>query len=136
MIFLAVARANDWRLNRAAVSLLANRGSWDYRVAPQTARRLYRLILQVSPADPLSASASSPQRQRQRRPLNQNPAHGAGFRSYSLIATEKRLLFRTHVLDASNMLWIDASSIWLNSSSDCCADSPSLKAREKLATMP
>ena len=40
------------------------------------------------------------------------------------------------VLDASKMLWIDASSVALNSSSDCCALRPSDSAREKLATMP
>jgi hypothetical protein len=40
------------------------------------------------------------------------------------------------VFDASKMLCIDASSIALNSSSDCCALRPSDSAREKLATMP
>lgn len=40
------------------------------------------------------------------------------------------------VLDAPTMLAIDASSMALNSSSDCCAARPSDSAREKLATMP
>ena len=40
------------------------------------------------------------------------------------------------VFDASNMLAMDASSIALNSASDCCAVRPSASAREKLATMP
>ena len=40
------------------------------------------------------------------------------------------------VLEASTMLAIDASSMALNSSSDCCAARPSDSAREKLATMP
>jgi hypothetical protein len=40
------------------------------------------------------------------------------------------------VFDAAKMLCIEASSIALNSSSDCCALSPSDNAREKLATMP
>ena len=41
-----------------------------------------------------------------------------------------------YVFDASKMLAMDASSIALNSSSVCCAVSPSVKAREKLATTP
>ena len=40
------------------------------------------------------------------------------------------------MLDASKMLWIELSSMALNSSSDCCALRPSDSAREKLATMP
>ena len=41
-----------------------------------------------------------------------------------------------HVLDASKMLRMEASSRALNSASDCWADSPSTSAREKLATTP
>ena len=58
--------------------------------------------------------------------------------------TGRRLLFpegpRTarpdQVIEASKMLWIEASSVELNSSSDCCAERPSLSALEKLAIMP
>ena len=41
-----------------------------------------------------------------------------------------------YVFDASKMLAMDASSIASNSSSVCCAVSPSVRAREKLATTP
>ena len=41
-----------------------------------------------------------------------------------------------YVLDASKMLPMDPSSIALNSSSVCCAVSPSVRAREKLAMTP
>src|SRR2546425_8771361 len=41
-----------------------------------------------------------------------------------------------HVLDATKMLSMDASSRALYSASDCWADSPSTSAREKLATTP
>jgi len=40
------------------------------------------------------------------------------------------------LLEASQMLAIDASSIASNSPADCCALRPSDRAREKLATMP
>ena len=40
------------------------------------------------------------------------------------------------VLDARQIASIDASSVRLNSSSDCWAESPSVSAREKLAIMP
>ena len=40
------------------------------------------------------------------------------------------------VEDASKIDWIEASSMALNSSSDCPAESPSVSAREKLAIMP
>ena len=39
------------------------------------------------------------------------------------------------MIDASKIDWIERSSIALNSSSDCCAERPSAKAREKLAIM-
>ena len=45
-------------------------------------------------------------------------------------------LHRAHVLDASKMRRMDASSVALNSASDCGADNPSTRAREKLATTP
>ena len=41
-----------------------------------------------------------------------------------------------HVFDASKMLWIDVSSVASNSASLCCADRPSVSAREKLAITP
>src|SRR5262245_64666082 len=45
-------------------------------------------------------------------------------------------LHGVHVLEASKMLSIDASSMVLYSASDCCTDRPSTSAREKLATTP
>jgi hypothetical protein len=45
-------------------------------------------------------------------------------------------LSRAQELDASKMLWMDASSSALYAVSDCWADSPSTSAREKLATTP
>jgi hypothetical protein len=51
-------------------------------------------------------------------------------------ATAKQVLGAGHVLDASKMLWIEASSRALYSAFDCRADSPSTSAREKLATTP
>ena len=40
------------------------------------------------------------------------------------------------VLEASKMLWVEASSAAVYSSADCWADRPSVKAREKLAITP
>ena len=52
------------------------------------------------------------------------------------VENRRRQLHGAHVLEASKMLWMEASSSALYSASDCCAESPSTSAREKLATTP
>ena len=76
--------------------------------------------------EPAAAGEIPTRRSRNRTPVGEDPRRlpedFAGKGSY--------------VLDASKMLAMDPSSIASNSSSVCCAVSPSVRAREKLAMTP